>query len=283
MKTALGKGLQALLPEKGNEISDIEIGKIIPSDSQPRKMFKDDSLKELSISIKEKGILQPIIVSKQQDGTYKIVAGERRWKAAKLAGLNTIPALIKEVSSQTALEIALIENIQREELNPIETAEALQRLHTEFNLTQEELSQKVGKDRSTIANYLRILKLPEEIKNLINHNLISLGHAKVLLSLTEKEKQIQAAEKILKYNLSVRATETLCKKLSKSSNTEENTSKIANLSDIEKKFESLLGTKVKIRYKGGKGAIEIKFKSSSELERFFAIFSSVHNDRKISN
>lgn len=275
MKIALGRGLQALLPERGNEIVQINTDDIIPSDSQPRKVFRDEALKELSESIKELGILQPVIVSKLDNGSFKLIAGERRWRAAKLAGLDKIPALIKDVSSQTALEIALIENIQREELNPIETAEALQRLHQEFNLSQEELSKRVSKDRSTIANYLRILKLPDEIKSLINDNLLSIGHAKAILSLPNKQKQIEAAKKIIKNSLSVRATEILCKKLSQVSENIDKKPKKAALSDVEDKLIKVFGTKVKIRQNGEKGSIQIEYKSSDELHKILKIFLSI--------
>ena len=160
MKAALGKGLDALLPDRGGEVIGIEIGKILPNEHQPRKVFRDEALKELASSIKEKGVLQPVIVSRIGDGTFRLIAGERRWRASSLAGLKKIPALVKEVSSQDAIEIALIENIQREELNAIETADAFYSLMQDFKLTQEALAERVGKDRATVANYLRILKLP---------------------------------------------------------------------------------------------------------------------------
>src|SRR4030043_808699 len=159
MKTALGKGLDALIPEKGDEVIYLDIDRIFPGEHQPRKAFRDDSLRELAASIKEKGVLQPVIVSRVGDGTFRLLTGERRWRAASLAGLKKIPALIKNVASKDSLEIALIENIQREDLNPIETAEAFSRLITDFNLTQEELSDKAGKDRATTPNSLRLFKL----------------------------------------------------------------------------------------------------------------------------
>jgi len=164
MKKALGKGLDALIPKKEDTLIEIEIERILPGTSQPRTGFNEGSLKELAQSIKEKGIIQPIVVSRVGDGTFRIIAGERRWKAAKIAGLEKIPAVIKDVSPREAVEIALIENIQREDLDPVETASAFERLLREFDITQEELSKRVGKDRATIANYLRILKLPEEAR-----------------------------------------------------------------------------------------------------------------------
>src|SRR4030065_2811932 len=186
---ALGKGLEALIPEKGEEVIYLDVNRIFPSEQQPRKAFKDESLKELAASIKEKGVLQPVIVSRVGDGTFRLVTGERRWRAAALAGLKKIPALIKNVASQVSLEIALIENIQREDLNPIETADAFNRLITDYNLTQEELSDKVGKDRATIANYIRLLKLPEEIKTFIYNGSLSTGHAKAILTIDGRDKQ----------------------------------------------------------------------------------------------
>jgi ParB family transcriptional regulator, chromosome partitioning protein len=195
MKTALGKGLEALIPEKGDEIIYLDIERIFPGEQQPRKMFRDDSLKELAASIKEKGVLQPVIVSRVGDGSFRLVTGERRWRATALAGLKKIPALVKNVASRDSLEIALIENIQREDLNPIEAAEAFNRLITEFHLTQEDLSDRVGKERATIANYLRLLKLPEEVKSFLYNGSLSIGHAKAILAIEGKGNQIDAARK----------------------------------------------------------------------------------------
>ena len=276
MKMALGKGLEALLPEKGEEIVKINIEKIIPNEYQPRKTFKDSALKDLSDSIKEKGILQPVIVQRVGDGSFRLIAGERRWRAAALAGLKKIPALIKDVSSSDAIEIALIENIQREELNAIETAEAFNRLLKEFHLTQEGLSQRVGKDRATIANYLRILKLPDEIKAFINNDGISIGHAKALLTLENRQKQIEAAKEIIKKGLSVREAEALCKRLSqpvKASSVKRGASKekLPEVADLEHKLTSSLGTKVKINHKEKRGKIEIEYYSLDELDRLLEI------------
>lgn len=270
MKMALGKGLEALLPEKGEEIVKIDIEKIISNEYQPRKIFKDSALKDLSASIKEKGVLQPVIVSRVGDGSFKLIAGERRWRAATLAGLKKIPALIKDVSSQDAIEIALIENIQREELNAIETAEAFSRLLKEFNLTQEDLSQRVGKDRATIANYLRILKLPDEIKAFINNDSISIGHAKALLTLESRQKQIEAAKEIVKRGLSVREVEALCKRLSQPLKPKKK-DKLPEVADLESKLTRSLGTKVKINHKDKRGKIEIEYYSLDELDRLLEI------------
>lgn len=276
MKTALGKGLEALLPEKGEEIIRIDIEKIIPNEYQPRKIFKDSALKDLSDSIKEKGVLQPVIVQRVGDGSFRLIAGERRWRAAAIAGLKKIPSLIKDVSSQDAVEIALIENIQREDLNAIETAEAFNRLLKEFNLTQEELSHRVGKDRATISNYLRILKLPDEIKIFINNDSISIGHAKAMLALESRQKQIEAAREIVKKGLSVRETEALCKRLSrplKASSVKRGASKekLPEVADLENRLTQSLGTKVKINHKEKRGKIEIEYYSLDEFDRLLEI------------
>lgn len=270
MKTALGKGLEALIPERGEDVIKIDIEKIVPDQYQPRKVFNDESLKELSISIKEKGVLQPVIVSRIGDGTFRLIAGERRWRAARLAGLKQIPALIKDVSSQDAIEIALIENIQREELNAIETASAFQRLIDEFHLTQEELSKRVGKDRATIANYLRILRLPDEIKGFINDGSLTIGHAKAILSLDNKEKQISAARDVIKKGLSVRETERICKKLSEPQ-IQKKKEKLPEVIDLENRLKQALGTKVTIQHKGNKGSIEIQYYSLDELDRLIEL------------
>ncbi len=274
MKTALGRGLEALLPERGDEVIQIDVNNIVPLEGQPRKIFKDETLNELSASIKEKGILQPVIISRLGDGKFRLIAGERRWRAARLAGLPKIPALIKEVTSQAALEIAIIENIQREELKPIETAEALNRLYSEFKLSQDDISRKVGKDRSTITNYLRILKLPDEVKSLINEFNLTVGHAKAILSVEGKQNQIQAAKKIVKNALSVRAAEVLCKKISALKHTQVK-EKIPEVIELEDKLIKTLGTKVRIHHNQGKGKIEIEYYSLEELDRLLEILLRV--------
>jgi ParB family chromosome partitioning protein len=269
MKTALGKGLEALIPEKGEEVIYLDIDRILPGEQQPRKAFKDESLKELAASIKEKGVLLPVIVSRVGDGTFKLVTGERRWRAAALAGLKKMPALIRDVASKDSLEIALIENIQREDLNPMETAEAFRRLTTDFHLTQEELSDKVGKDRATIANYLRLLKLPEEIKSLIYNGSLSMGHAKALLMIEGRATQIETARKIIQRNLSVREAEALTKKGTRPKKVK--VIRDPQISSLEEKLIRSLGTKVRILHKGKKGKIEIEYYSLDELDRLLEI------------
>jgi ParB family chromosome partitioning protein len=269
MKTALGKGLEALIPEKGDEVLYLDINRIFPGEQQPRKTFRDEPLKELAASIKEKGVLQPVIVSHAGDGTFRLITGERRWRAATLAGLKKIPALIKNVASKESLEIALIENIQREDLNPIETAEAFSRLIEDFNITQEELSGKVGKDRATIANYIRILKLPEEVKSFIYNGSLSMGHAKALLTIDGKTHQIETARKIVKKGLSVREAEALSQRISKPSKAI--VTRDTQISSLEEKLIRSLGTKVRIVHKGKKGRIEIEYYSLDELDRLLEI------------
>ena len=269
MKTALGKGLESLIPERGDEIVYLDISRIFPGEQQPRKTFRNDSLNELAASIKERGVLQPVIVSRVGDGTFRLITGERRWRASSLAGLKKIPALIKNVASRDSLEIALIENIQREDLNPIEAAEAFNRLITEFHLTQEELSEKVGKDRATIANYLRLLKLPEEIKSLLYNGSLTIGHAKALLAIEGKANQIEAARKIIKRGLNVREAELLSKKVATPPRAHE--MKDPQVASLEEKLIKHLGTKVRVMNKGKRGKIEIEYYSLEELDRLLDI------------
>lgn len=269
MKTALGKGLEALIPERGEEIVHLDIDRILPGKHQPRKSFRNESLQELADSIKEKGILQPVIVSRVGDGTFRLVTGERRWRAAALAGLKKIPTLIRDVASKDSLEIALIENIQREDLNPMETADAFKRLMSDFNLTQEELSEKIGKDRATISNYLRLLKLPSEIKSLISTGALSIGHAKAILAIEGRDKQIEAARKIIKKDLSVREAEILTRRFAKPQKAKFH--KDPQIVSLEEKLIRSLGTKVRISHKGKKGKIEIEYYSLDELDRLLDI------------
>lgn len=270
MKTALGKGLDALLPEKGEEIINLDITRIIPGEHQPRRVFNDKTLEELARSIKEKGVLQPIIVQRTGDGTFRIVAGERRWRAAAMAGLKKIPVIIRDNAPSDSLEIALIENLQREDLNPIETAEAFQRLMREFNLTQEELSLKVGKERATVANYLRLLKLPEEIKELIDKGSLSMGHARAILSIDSRSDQIELARTIVTKGLSVREAEALARRFPKQKK-RHSRQKDPQVASLEERLKQSLGTKVRIQHKGKRGKIEIEYYSLDELDRLLSI------------
>ena len=266
MKTALGKGLDALIPDKGENIIQIEVSRILPGKQQPRKVFNEISLNELSASIKEKGVLQPILVSRTGDGSFNLIAGERRWRATVQAGLKKIPAIVKNVDSRDSLEMALIENIQREQLNPIETAEGFNRLMQEFSLTQEELADKVGKERATVANYLRLLKLPDEIKDMIYTGKLSMGHARALLAIEGRIGQVEAARKIIRNGLSVRETELLAKKSGKPAKIR--SEKDPQIAALEEKLIRNLGTKVHIIQKNKKkGKIEIEYYSLEELNR----------------
>lgn len=278
MKPALGKGLSALIPDKGKsttkDIPELSLKSIIPNEYQPRRIFNEAPLNELVASIKEKGVIQPIIVRKSANNIYQLIAGERRWRAAKLAGLSSIPAIIKDATSVEALEIALIENIQREDLNPLETAEAFQRLITDFKLTHDDLSRKVGKDRATITNYLRILKLPLEIKKKLMDASLSIGHAKALLQVDNQRLQIDIANKIIRKGLSVREAEALCKKSSSStsSSLKAKTAKDPQIASLEEKLMHSLGTKVQLHHKSNKrGKIEIQYYSLEELDRLLEI------------
>lgn len=271
MKSALGRGIESLLPEKGEEVIKLDIDRILPGENQPRKVFRDESLNELAESIKEKGVIQPIIVKRTGDGTFRLIAGERRWRAAKIAGLKKIPAIIKDYASKDALEIALIENIQREDLDPIETALAFERLQKEYNLTQEEIAKKVGKDRATVANYMRLLNLPDEIKRYIHEGKITFGHARAILSIPDLNAQIECAMEIIKKNLSVRTSEEIARRFFEKSKkkVKHHSVKDPNIKDMERKLKRALGTEVRIIEKGKKGKIEIIFNSHEEFQRLF--------------
>lgn len=280
MKPALGKGLSALIPQKekgkeaakvkGSEILELDIAAIKPNEYQPRKVFKDGALNDLVASIKEKGVIQPVIVRIVSDNSYQLIAGERRLRASGMAGLKVIPAIVKEAAPAEALELALIENIQREDLNPLETAEAFQRLIQDFNLTHEDLSQKVGKDRATVTNYLRILKLPSEIKRYIAEGSLSIGHAKALLQIENQRMQLDIAKKTIQSGLSVREIERLSKKLTSpdDSRSRLHPSKDPQIASLEEKLMHSLGTKVRLVHKSNKrGRIEIDYFSLEELDR----------------
>lgn len=264
MKKALGKGLDALIPKKEETLMEIDIERIIPNESQPRKDFPEESLKELAQSIKQKGVLQPIVVSRVGDGTFRIVAGERRWRAARIAGLEKIPAIIKDIKDEEAAEIALIENIQREDLDPVEIALCLEKLLRDFNITQEELSKRIGKDRATIANYLRILRLPDKIKEYLRQGILTMGHAKAIASVEDSQKQIEIAEEVIKRSLSVRQTEQIVRNLGRVKKKIDE--KIPEIKELEDSLSSELGTKVKIYHKGKKGRLEIFYSSLDELD-----------------
>jgi ParB family chromosome partitioning protein len=278
MKPALGKGLSALIPEKSTsshrEILELSIKSIIPNEYQPRRVFNDTALNDLVSSVKEKGVIQPVIVRKTAGSVYQLIAGERRWRAARTVGLETIPAIVKDVAPAESLELALIENIQREDLNPLETAEAFQRLIKDFDLTHDDLSKKVGKDRVTVTHYLRILKLPIEIKKNIAGGSLSIGHAKALLQVENLKLQKEIAARILRKGLSVRETESLCKKATsgKLTKSKSGQAKDPQIASLEEKLIQSLGTKVRLIHKSNKrGRIEIDYYSLEELDRLLDI------------
>ncbi|HWP45007.1 MAG TPA: ParB/RepB/Spo0J family partition protein [Blastocatellia bacterium] len=278
-RKALGRGLSALFTQINqieSELVDLSLDLIDPTPTQPRQAFNEASLEELAQSIKSNGVIQPIIVRRHGD-RYQIVAGERRWRAAQRAGLQKIPCVIKDIPEANVLELSLIENIQREELNPIEEANAYRRLIEKLNVTQEELSQRVGKDRTSIANLLRLLKLPEEIQSMVEDGQLSMGHARALLPIESEEEQIKLAKEIISKTLSVRETERLVRVASeprvtaKPSTTETNQpdANRANIAAAESKLSSRLGSPVKIKFSGHGGQIEIRFSSPDELTRLF--------------
>jgi ParB family chromosome partitioning protein len=274
MKTALGRGLDALITDKGQEIIQIELKRINPGEEQPRKVFRDDALKELAASIKQKGVLQPVLVNRKKDGSFSLIAGERRVRASKIAGLKRIPAIVKNLDPEDTLEVSLIENIQREDLGPIETAQAFQRLLKQFGLTQEKLSEKVGKERATVANYLRLLKLPQEIRKLLNDGELSMGHARAILSADGKQGQMALAKKIVKKGLSVREAERLVKKKASDLNVKKGSAlsgRDPNIASLEEKLIKNLGTKVRIKHRGKRGQIEIEYYSLDELDRLLEV------------
>jgi len=276
-RKALGRGLEALIPKTKNltdssGIMQVPTEDIFPGKMQPRKDFDEKSLKDLASSIEEKGILQPPIVQSKDSG-YELIAGERRWRAAQIAGLNKIPVIIKDLSGSEALEVALIENIQRKDLNPIEEASVYKRLIDDFNLTQETLSKRVGKDRSSLANYLRLLKLPRLIKQDLVNGALSMGHARALLALFLPGKLFEVRDSVVKKGLSVRATEALIKRMNNPQKKPDKKSKNVFIVDLENKLQKSFGTRVKIKTSNKGGKIEISFFSNNDLNRIIKIIS----------
>nr|WP_296156996.1 ParB/RepB/Spo0J family partition protein [uncultured Blautia sp.] len=304
-KSGLGRGLDALFPEKTTQEKPksekiekkqptekikqeekraksgemlVKISKVEPNREQPRKHFDEDALLELSESIKQYGILQPLLVSDKKD-YYEIVAGERRWRAAKMAGLKEVPVLVKEFSTQEIVEISLIENIQREDLNPVEEAMAYKRLIDEFNLKQDEIAERISKSRTAITNSLRLLKLDSRVQQMMVDEMISAGHARAILGIEDKEKQYSVAMKVFDEKLSVRETEKMVKQIANPSTKKEKVSNPAEdaiYESLEEKMKGITGTKVFIhRKKNNKGKIEIEYYSRDDLERIIDLFESI--------
>ncbi len=289
-KGGLGKGLDSLIADKvgtSNEKTDaknevmVNINKVEPNKEQPRKNFDEDALLELSESIKQFGVLQPLLVVDRKD-YYEIIAGERRWRAAKMAGLKKVPVIIKDLTEQEIVEISLIENIQRENLNPIEEAIAYKRLLNEFNLKQDEVAERVSKSRTAVTNSMRLLKLCDKVQQMVIDDMISTGHARALLGITDEEKQYTLAQKIFDEKISVRDTEKLVKKMQKQKNAPakevnpEKTNLDAVYQEAEEKMKTILGTKVIINQKDSmKGKIEIEYYSPDELTRIYELIESI--------
>lgn len=292
-KSALGRGLGALITDAAEDpkprveavsaIQELPLGDIRPNPFQPRTEFDEEALNELAASIKSIGIVQPITVRAVENGKYEIIAGERRFRASKLAGLETIPAYIRKTEDESLLELALIENIQREDLNAIEVAISYQRLLDECNLTQDGLSERVGKKRATIANYLRLLKLPAQIQLAIRDKKISMGHARAIINIEDPETQFMIFEQILKYDFSVRKVEEIVRELAnpQTENTgePEKTKKKDQLGDyieLQKHLSRRFDTKVELkRNEAGRGKIVISFKSDEELEKIVELLDKI--------
>lgn len=289
VKKGLGKGLDIMIPEqivenvaeKTDNVSRetyVKISEIEPNKTQPRKRFDEDALQELADSIKQFGVIQPLILQKK-DKFYEIIAGERRWRAARLAGLKEVPAIIKDYTPQEIVEIALIENIQREDLNPIEEAQTYQRLIQEFSLKQDEVAERVSKSRVAVTNSMRLLKLDDRVQQMIIDEMITSGHARALLSIEDNDKQYNSACRVFDEKLSVRETEKLVKHiLSEKPQKETAVTKEDDFiyRDIEDKIRNIVGTKVLIhKKKNNKGSIEIEYYSNEELERIIDIFESL--------
>lgn len=276
----LGRGLNALIPsmdteyeENNSGLATIKIEDIISNKHQPRKFFNDEKIAELAQSISEHGVVQPIVVKKEKEGKYLIVAGERRWRASKLAGLKELPVIIKDYSEKTVMEVALIENLQREDLNPVEEAMAYKSLVDEFELTQEEVAKKLGKSRSAIANTLRLLNLPEQVREMLVTGKITAGHGRAILSLETVDEQIAAAERAANFGLNVREAENL-KKKPLDLKSKEKRFVSPEIITIQESLMERIGSQVKLHYKKGKGKIELSFNDDDELNRILDFIHS---------
>ena len=286
-KRVLGRGLAALIPEKQTAdnsmrtlesniqqgVRNIPIEKLKANKYQPREEFNQESLNDLTASIKEKGFIQPILV-RFKDNEYELIAGERRLRAAKKLGYTEIPAIIKEASDLDSLELSIIENIQREDLNPIDQAKAYKRLQEEFNMTQEKVADTIGKDRATVANILRLLNLPAKIQEYVSRGTISMGHARAILSLDKESEQMRLCTKVLKDDLSVRDTESYAKNISLKRPKTKQIDNDPNLNSLEQELREMFGTKVRILKSKKGGRIEIEFYSDTDLSRVITLLKS---------
>ena len=274
-RKALGRGLRALIPEpvaplRREPAQEVDLDLLRPNREQPRGAIEDARLEELAESIRAHGIIQPLVVTRQEDGTFEIVAGERRWRAAQRAGLLRVPVVERTVASSKRLELALIENIQREDLNAIETAAAYARLADEFGFTQEEIARSVGKDRATVANYQRLLRLPAEVRAEVAAGALSMGHARALAGLADERAQLEIAREVLARDLSVRETEALVKRRAEPPRPPvERPPADVHTRAAEERLKIALGTRVRIVRRGRRGRIEIAFVSEDELQRLY--------------
>ncbi len=288
----LGKGLEALFGNaeidtkeisieptedtKAQGISFVDINNIKPNEKQPRKSFDEEKLEELATSIKEHGLIQPVILRKAEIG-YEIVAGERRWRACRKAGLKEIPCIVKELTDEQNMLMAIIENMQREDLNPIEEAEGLNQMIVSFGMTQEQVSKSVGKSRPYITNALRLLKLPEAVKNFVSEGKLTTGHARAIAGIGDPEKQLELAKLVLEKNLSVRELEKLIKEnyVQKKKNSRKKIEKSADVIRVEEDLKQIMGTKVNLTQKGKKGKIEIEYYNKEDLERLIEMLKTL--------
>lgn len=274
MKKALGKGLDAFIPEefgiiKEERYAEVDAELLKPNPLQPRMKFDDRAIDELAKSIRETGIVQPILVV-PEDGQYKIIVGERRWRAAQKAGLKKIPVMIRNLAPEKQLEISIIENIHREDLNPMEIAQAYQKMSSEWNYTQQDIAEKVGKDRTSVANYMRLLKLPQEIRDGLVEENITMGHARALLALEGPEVQLAAFRQIIDKELSVRNTEKLVNRMKERPPRAQRSLEDPDLHALKEELLKMLGTKVVISGNRNKGALKIFYFSMDDLNRIFA-------------
>ncbi|MCY4027653.1 MAG: ParB/RepB/Spo0J family partition protein [Acidobacteria bacterium] len=274
-RKALGRGLRALIPEpvaplRREPAQEVDLDLLRPNREQPRGIIEDARLDELAASIRSHGIIQPLVVARQEDGKFEIVAGERRWRAAQRAGLLRVPVVERTVANSKRLELALIENIQREDLNAIETAAAYARLADEFGFTQEEIARSVGRDRATVANYQRLLRLPAEVRAEVASGALSMGHARALAGLADEQAQLEIAREVLARDLSVRETEALVKRRSEPPRpVPEPPPPDVHTRAAEDRLKVALGTRVRIVRRGKRGRIEISFVSEDELQRLY--------------
>ena len=280
-KQALGKGLKAFLSEeygilREDRYEELEMDKLRPNPHQPRTNFDPVSLAELAQSIQESGILQPIVVVPNEDH-FTIIVGERRWRAAQKIGLKTVPAIIRKMTEEQQMEAALVENLQREDLNPLEIASAYQKMTQDLHLTQEQVATKVGKDRASVSNYVRLLKLPQRIQNMLTEDKLSMGHARALLSIEDPALQVQTALEIYKRDLSVRAVENLVKNLTKKHDKKKAHEPNPDLLALQEEFLKIFGTKVSISGNFKKGVVKIFYYSPDELGRIYEKVKGEHS------